>query len=1262
MRSSCRPVTDHFFIRPRHRNALRCRRVAGRRVLCGAMIILACAATTVMPRCAVSPVAAQEIQLAQDAPGPLTPEESQKLFRVPRGLRVELVASEPFVADPVAMAFDARGRILVCELHGYNLEGYLDVLELNKTGELDRQVRRIPATEEAIQRAAQEQYGTVKRLEDTDGDGRVDHVSVLADRLPPCYGVIPARDGVIAFCAPDIVYLRDADDDGQAEQREVLFTGFGVGELWTRINNPRWGIDNWIYGVSGMNSGGEIRGPHLPQPVTVSSVCFRFRADGTVFEPASGWTHGYGQAIDQWGDRFLCTNQQHALHVIPIAHEYLMRNPYFAAPDLVLNISDYGHPARVYPTSVPDPWRRQRAADPAWVKFYGAAEATANGYFTAASGQTIYYGDGLPHEYYGNHFSVDNAQNMVHRCLLEPRGVTYGAHRPDPDEQCEFLTSTEQWFRPVNLLTGPDGMLYIVDMYRDIIEDYSAIPRYLQQLYINSLIAGADRGRIWRVVPNDAHTDWRVDLASRTSAELVTYVAHPNVWWQETAQRLLVERQDKSVGAPLRRFVAQREVPGGRVRALYVLEGLDLLTSADVVTALGDASPLVRVHALRLAERWAGDLSVQPAMLRLEQDAEPRVRLQLALSLGQCDAPQAVAALSRMATGDGVDQWLRAAVISSSLATADRLVAQLLGGKTGESAESLAHALCSVIGARRDGQQLASLLETLSRQDADAACELQVACLSGLLEGLQRGSAPAAPVTGSVRAVQQLLHCEHDEVRRLAVRTAFQLGINELDEMHALFAAARDQVADESAPLDERRKAVDLLAAAPSALLQDVAHLVMTPQQPAELQLALARAAGQADDAPTLQFLLEGFASYTPQLQSAVLDVVFARQARLALLLDAVEGGAVPANMVDAARRERLLTNHDQTIAHRAEEILQHVRLGTGRQAVLERYRQSLQLPRDRGRGQAVFEKQCSKCHRLGDQGYAVGPDLLTVKTRADETLISDILDPSNQIALGYNTYNVVTMNGRIFSGVLASETATSIALRAEEGKESVILRQEIDELATSTISMMPENLEQEVSPQDVADLLGFLRQMLGSATPPEYVLFDDDVQFPRLLNEGDGTARLVSGDRYRGAAALAVRPPQKYSAAIPGWQFHIAEHPGPGEYRYLRFAWKQEHGDGVMLELAADGVWPAADSPRQRYFSGHNGTPWQATCVSSERPGQWTVVTRDLWADVGAFTLTGLAPTAMGGEALFDDIRLLRTLEDATPQENAPAADGGHP
>src|SRR5262249_11052257 len=268
---------------------------------------------------------------ASDAPKPYSPAESRKRFQLPEGFRIELVASEPQLAEPTGMCFDAAGRTYVCELHGYNLDGYYDIVALNQSGILDTAVRRIPASKEAEAKANKETYGTVKLLQDTRGEGRYDKCTVFADRLPPCYGVVPARDGVVVLCAPDIVFLADRDGDGVAEVRETLFTGFGVGEIWTRISNPRRGADNWIYAASGQGSGGTIRGPHLPHEVKLGSTCFRFKPDGSRLEPVSGGTSGFGLALDDWGDRFLCTNQQHALYVAPLPHAALARNPYTPA-------------------------------------------------------------------------------------------------------------------------------------------------------------------------------------------------------------------------------------------------------------------------------------------------------------------------------------------------------------------------------------------------------------------------------------------------------------------------------------------------------------------------------------------------------------------------------------------------------------------------------------------------------------------------------------------------------------------------------------------------------------------------------------------------------------------------------------------------------------------------------------------------------------------------------------------------------------------
>ncbi len=1224
-----------------------------------------------------SNLAGGEIPPATDAPQPLAPEESAKRFQLPKGFHIELVAAEPLVADPVAMDFDTRGRIFVCEIHGYNLEGYLDVLEANKTGVLDKAVRRIPATPEAIKMAADNQYGTVKLLEDTDGDGRMDRVAVWADRLPPCYGVIAARDGVIVLCAPDILFLADRDGDGKAEVREKLFTGFGLYEMWSRISNPRWGLDNWIYAANGIQSGGTIRGPGYPNGLQLPSTTFRFKPDGSALEPTSGATSGFGLAIDDWGDRFLVTNQQHALLVAPLPYGSMIRNPYYAAPNPVVNVSGYGHPAPVFPTSQPDPWRLARSKDPAWVKFYGVAETTANGFFTAASGQAIYLGDQFPTEYYGNHFSVDNAQNLIHRCLLAPDGVLYTARRPKGEEDKEFLTSTEQWFRPVNLLTGPDGTLYVVDMYRAIIEDYSAIPRWLQQIYIESLVAGADKGRIWRIVadgqtsPCRERPPWRSvpsantpysaprnategvpyrgpDLTKATIGELVGELASVTWWRRRTSQRLLVERGDKTAVPLAAAMVREGKSPQARLHALYTLEGLHSLEPGSLLQALGDPHFAVRVHALTLAEPW---FDKEPRLLEkavaLAGDSHPRVALQVALTLGTSKDPRAVDALKRLAAQHGGDRWMQAAILSSSAESAADLLASILRGVSqAGQARWLVPSLASIVGARHRDAELGRVLEAVAAVTGGQAASLQTSALSGLLEGLKRTKSQSVELGSGQLALRSLLAHPAPQVAELALSVAGRVKLRKSPEMQVALASAAKLALDESRSVEQRLGAIGLLGGSPYAELEPMVTKLLDWRQPLEIQLAAIRTVASLDDPQVAGLLLGIWQSSTPKVQAAAIDAVFSRQNRLPSLLDALAANKIPVASLEPIRRVQLLENPNPQIRQRAQSILGAQSARKDRQEVMARYLAALAKPRSVEHGKQVFEKQCSKCHQVQGKGFVVGPDLSSSTRRSDEMLVSDVLEPSNQITAGYNQYSVITEDGRIFTGVLAVETATSVTLRKENAVDDVILRKDIDVMAASTNSMMPENLEKEVTPQDVADLVAYIREAFGPVPPPVVSLFEDDSAFAEILNEGNGKARMESADKLSGTASLRMAPPQRSNLRIPGWQYRIAENPGPGEFRYFRFAWKSLGGHGVMIELAADGQWPPADKPIHRYYAGKNTTGWAALQVAPQAPTEWTIVTCDLWKDFGAFTLTGIAPTAMGGEALFDRIELLRSLE----------------
>jgi putative heme-binding domain-containing protein len=455
---------------------------------------------------------------------------------------------------------------------------------------------------------------------------------------------------------------------------------------------------------------------------------------------------------------------------------------------------------------------------------------------------------------------------------------------------------------------------------------------------------------------------------------------------------------------------------------------------------------------------------------------------------------------------------------------------------------------------------------------------------------------------------------------------------------------------DDTRTLEDRLIAVALLSGAPYGQLAPLAQELLDARQPLELQLAAVRVSSSVDDPQIASVLLAHWVSLGPKVQIAVMDAIFSRQNRLSVLLDALEKGILRPSSLDAIQRVHLLENPTAAVRQRAKSLLPTSGVRKDREEVLARYTAALAAPRDAGRGQLAFEKLCSKCHVAQGKGSVVGPDLSVTNRKSDEMLLADVLDPSNQITVGYNSYTVVTQNGHVFSGILAAETATSVTLRRELAAEDTILRKDIEVLQASTISQMPENLENEVSPQEVADLITYLREAFGPASGSVVTLFEDDASFATMLSEGAGTATIETGDRFSGAAALAITPPQRWNLNIPGWQYRITEKPGPGEFRYLRWAWKSRGGQGVMIELAGGGRWPPPDKPLWRYYSGANTTGWAAMQVSPDAPREWTVVTRDLWKDFGPFTLTGIAPTASGGIGLFDRIELLRSLDSVKP------------
>lgn len=1184
-----------------------------------------------------------QIPKPTDAPLPLTPSESATTFRMPTGFRMELIAAEPFVQEPTGLCWDERGQLFVSEMHGYNLEGQFDIEELNQTGKLDRVVRRIQASEQHKKAAEKQTYGTIKLLKDVDGDGRIDSSQVWADRLQPCLGICPANGGLIATGQTEIVFLADRDQDGRAEVREVLFSGFGAGALERTINAPQWGLDHWIY-VGRGTSGGTIRGPHLQHPVELPNTDFRIEPNGKAIEPVVGATKTIGFAMDLFGDRIVVSTRQPGIYVAPISWKDLARNPYVVTPSLEWSMTN--DPV-VRPLSQPHPWRIQRADDPGFSKYYsdryGLAESAPNGYLTSGCSPLIYRDRVLP-GLFGQLLCCEPAQNLVFRGIVESKGLRPTIRRSPDDSKHEFLCSTDPWFHAISLAHAPDGTIFVVDFYREIIEDYSAIPRYLQQQY--GLMNGADRGRIWRLTHDSVvSNNLSLDFASMGNSQLAQELISNLTWRRDTARRLLVERSANDI-APMIQSQMRRSTEEASVTScLFTLKSLGQLTAEDVLWASHSPFASVRRAALRfMDDQLLVRVDLRSRALELTNDIAPQVQLQAAILLSGLQEADVIRRVVRKCPDWGNDEWFVSAMtsgaVNSSLVWTKEILKLDPSLKEEGCRKTLAGILMS-IGSQRSSADFETIFPLIEAQNHDAT--IQAFLADHLLIGLRRSRPTTVESQLGMESIARLLQHSDERVQRPMAEIAGQLQWTASPAFQQIIAQSIANASNDLLDEKTRVAAIRLIAFSGRRAHEELLAL-LDSRQPNSIQLAAIDAIGAGTDNLPFDTLLSKQSTLSSEVQSRIIDLFFTNRDRVFMLLSALEKNLIARNDVPSLRRTQMLEHANREISERAIRIFSSPS-DSGRSQVLAAYQSKLDSSGNVERGKTLFEKHCSRCHHLNGIGVEIGPDLDSVRSRPNESLLLDILDPSGSINPKYRTYNVMTKEGRVASGLLADETATSITLVQEKDRKETILRRDIDEMRASTKSIMPEGMEQFMTTSDMNDLLAYLRFQLPSI-PNQRVLFDDEAEFLQVLRQGNAEITLSEVDPFSGRASMHLSKGQRHNAAIANWEFNVVEKPKrESEFRYLRFAWKTT-GNGIMIELASKGKWPPANRPERRYFSGKNLSAWQATRIDEGVPKEWTVVTVDLWKDFGAFQLTGIAPTCFEKEAWFDKIELLRSLE----------------
>jgi putative membrane-bound dehydrogenase-like protein len=932
---------------------------------------------------------------------PLSPQQSLAAIHTKKELAVELMAAEPLVISPVAIDWAPDGRLWVAEMVDY------------------------PAGRNGDYKPG----GRIRLLEDTDGNGRYDKATVFLDNIPFPTGVTAWRKGVLICAAPDILYAEDTAGDGKANVVRKLFSGFGTDNYQARVNSLEYGLDGWVYGSCGM-FGGTIRCFSGGEPVRLGNRDFRIDPDKGILEPATGRTQ-QGLVRDDWANWFGCDNSNLCWHY-PLADHYLRRNPHLAPPASAVLVPDYPNPNHLYPI------RTQLQL----FKLSGPPGQT-----TAACGLGIYRDELLGRLYYGNAFVCEPVNLLIHRLLMSPRSSTFSGRRAVDETESEFLASTDNWFRPVQVRTGPDGCLWVVDMYRYVIEHPRWIPPHdLAKLDVR---AGSAMGRIYRVRPKDREPRPLPRLDQLDSAGLVAALDSPNGWQRDMAGQMLLWRSDTVAVTPLEEMASASPRAEARLHALCVLDGLRRLQATSLVRALADKHPGVRRHAVRLSEQFlAKSPELAEALLKMVEDPDAQVRLQLACSLGEWRDPRAGHPLATLAVGRPEDPYLMAAVLSS--VHAENLPEVLAGVFAGAAAtsppEQLVQRLLGIATALGDKKTLPAILRRVATPREGRFARWQWAGLAGVLDALARQG-------------KSLL----DDERMTG-------------QIKPMLAEARRVAADEKAPESERLAVVQVLGRESTERDADLSVLakLLVPQNPVSLQSAACDGLGRISEDRVASVLNAGWRSYTPTLKSQVLDVLLSRDAWQRELLRSIEKGDVPAAQIDAKHRQRLLAHKDERMRALSAKLFTDA-ASPDREKVLQDYREVTSMPGDRTRGKAVFAKTCAACHHLQDMGNEVGPDLAALSNKTPQYLLTEILAPNKNVDTRYIEYVAVTKAGRTFTGILASETATSITLKSQEGKEQVLLRGELEELQSSGKSLMPEGLEKDLSRQDLADLIAYL-------------------------------------------------------------------------------------------------------------------------------------------------------------------------------------------
>ncbi len=966
----------------------------------------------------------------QDAPpNPAkSPKEAAAAMTVPPGFSVEVVASEPNLINPVAMTFDERGRVWVTESLEYP------------------------------RKSAGPGRDRIKVLEDSDGDGVMDKFTIFAEGLNIPSGIAVGGGGVWVVNSPDLLFLQDTNGDGKADKTEVVLTGFGRDDTHELPNSLTWGPDGWLYGLNGVFNHSVVT--HRGKTFDFTAALFRIHPKTRDFELfAQGTSNPWGVAWNEDGSAFLSACViDHLWHLTETGYYHRQGGPYPPYTWMLESIVDYKH---------------QKAA-------YCGIHYFDSDAYPPEFRDKLYMGN-----IHGGCINVDGLKRV---------GSSYkGIKHPD------FLTANDAWFMPVVEKTGPDGCLYILDWY----------DRYHCYQDANRDPAGIDRlkGRLYRVRYRDSARVHGFDLAKETDEQLIERLHSPNVYFRDQAQRLLGERNKAETKPKLQALVLRDSAPRkARMHALWALVSADGLDPQFHLALLSHADPAFRAWGVRAAGNMhVVETDVRNRVLSLVRDHDRDVLLQVAIATKKIQGVEPVPFLMHVLRKAGDDVliphivWQNLYPMLGNRELAEAFVSEVVKSPKETSANLIAivpRAIERLLGNDTPPLDSIAALVTHVARDADespGSADVARRSLAMLTGQLVSGEIAGARKAKLRTLLEPMIHAALTGPPDGPLHLDAILIAGSWNDALAL-RAARDYFA-KSGPAEERRlRALGVIVGAGDDSILDSVAFVLADRSgnsPTFRGQVLA-ALGRLDRPKVASIVLEQFAAMEPDLKPKAIEVLTQRASWSKALVKAVESKVISKDTLNLNQVRRLLASKDADLAKGVKSIWGSVREGRNpqREQVILKTRDTLRSARgDAAAGAVVFKNVCAQCHKIYGEGQEVGPEI-TLNGRASfDQLLSNVLDPSLVIGESFQATSVATVDGRVLTGLQVENSPQRIVLKIQGGKLETIPRANVEEVKVSPLSLMPEDLEKQIKPQELVDLFAFLTLDKPPADPTANVI-----------------------------------------------------------------------------------------------------------------------------------------------------------------------------